>query len=259
MDQDQAMQNAGQQLGHEAAQADSNAQNTPQTQPQNAQQAQQPSPADSNATPEAKTRTQDAASTPAAATTPASTIQTGNVHQPTIAAPAGQSPPVKEWPRITLARGANGKLYNPAKGEPAPKAQSAALLKPVPVTTYDEAIPRERGIKGLSDIPKDWPKLPGSVSLSSEIGWVQANRLDVVKELPSGGVKVDLTKAYVPAPSKSALSWLETAIRNPSKFAELAAKQASNGQDEQEFIRRERMAIGEIRSILSEMMVDKGA
>jgi len=80
----------------------------------------------------------------------------------------------------------------------------------------------------------------------------------VVKEQPGRRTKVDLSKASVPAPSMSALSWLETSIRSYAKFVEVASKQASSGQDEAEFVRRERMAIGEIRAILGEMMPPAG-
>jgi len=69
---------------------------------------------------------------------------------------------------------------------------------------------------------------------------------------------VDLSKARSPAPSMGTLFWLETAIKNPAKFVEVASKQASSGQDEAEFVRRERMAIGEIRAILQEMMPPAG-
>lgn len=158
---------------------------------------------------------------------------------------------------VPLARGPNGKLYNPAKGPPPPqggKSEASALLESPPKPAQDNELqPRERGIKGLDVIPKDWPQLPGSVSLGVEVSWVQENRLAVVKELPSGAVKVDLTKAYGPAPSRSALSWLETSIRSYAKFIEVASKQASSGQDEAEFVRRERMQLGEIRALLEEM------
>jgi hypothetical protein len=132
----------------------------------------------------------------------------------------------------------------------------------IPKPNAEAELERKAGIRGLDAIPKGWPQLPSSVSLGQEIAWVQSERLLIVKEQPSGGIKVDLSKARSPAPSMSALSWLETSIRSYAKFVEVAAKQASSGQDEAEFVRRERMAIGEIRALLEEMKdagkVDKG-
>lgn len=161
---------------------------------------------------------------------------------------------------IPLARGPDGRLYNPAKGEPPPKAQSSAPTdsrKTLQRTDLEQADTLKGGIQGLDSIPKDWPELPGNVSLGVEIAWVQANRLYVVKEQATGRIKVDLSKARVPAPSAAALSWLETSIRSYAKFVEVASKQAGSGQDEAEFVRKERMQIGEIRAILAEMLVDK--
>ncbi len=118
---------------------------------------------------------------------------------------------------------------------------------------------RKAGMKGLDAIPKGWPVLPSSVSLGVEIGWVQSERLLVVKDQANGGIRVDLSKARTPAPSMSALSWLETSIRSYAKFIEVAAKTASSGVEEQEFIRRERMQIAEIDALLAEMELDDDA
>jgi hypothetical protein len=65
---------------------------------------------------------------------------------------------------------------------------------------------------------------------------------------------VDLSKAKTPAPSYSALSWLETSILFPSKFADISVKATASQDDEKEHIRREKLAIEEIRSLLSEML-----
>jgi hypothetical protein len=80
----------------------------------------------------------------------------------------------------------------------------------------------------------------------------------VVKEQSSGRVKVDLSKARFPAPSMSAIGWLETSIRSYAKFIEVASKQASSGQDEAEFVRKERMQIAEIDALLAEMYDEEG-
>ena len=111
-------------------------------------------------------------------------------------------------------------------------------------------------LKGLSDIPASWPTLPPNASLASELQWVQASRIDVVEELPSGGFVVHLDRADRPAPSKSALGWLETSIRAYSKFVDVAAKTTSQLEDEKEHVRRERLAIEDIRRLLGEMVAD---
>ena len=104
-------------------------------------------------------------------------------------------------------------------------------------------------IHGLSEIPAGWPTLPANASLQAEISWVSANRLRV-----RDGNGVDLSRALSPAPSYSALSWLETSILFPSKFADISVKATANQEDEQEHIRREKMAIEEIRGLLAEML-----
>lgn len=228
-----------------------------QTQPQEpAQPQQQPTPAQADSDAANRPGTQQTGQQQAQPT--ASTQGEGDVPPSSPAISSGrESPPLLAF-GVPLARGPDGRLYNPAKGEPKPKSDSVADLKPLPARTYDESPglgdSQKGGIQGLDSIPKGWGKLPPSVTLGVEIGWVQSERLLVVKELPTGRIKVDLSKASVPAPSMSALSWLETSIRSYAKFIEVASKQASSGQDEAEFVRKERMAIGEIRSILSEMM-----
>jgi hypothetical protein len=98
-------------------------------------------------------------------------------------------------------------------------------------------------------IPESWGELPDNASLQAEIAWVSANRLRV-----RAGSGVDLSKAKTPAPSYSALSWLETSILFPSKFADISVKATASQDDEKEHIRREKLAIEEIRSLLSEML-----
>jgi len=104
-------------------------------------------------------------------------------------------------------------------------------------------------IHGLSEIPAGWPTLPANASLQAEISWVSDNRLRV-----RDGNGVDLSRALSPSPSYSALSWLETSILFPSKFADISVKATANQEDEQEHIRREKLAIEEIRGLLAEML-----
>ena len=61
---------------------------------------------------------------------------------------------------------------------------------------------------------------------------------------------MDLSRALSPAPSYSALSWLETSILFPAKFADISVKATATQDDEKEDIRREKMAIAEIRRVL---------
>lgn len=109
-------------------------------------------------------------------------------------------------------------------------------------------------VHGLSDIPADWPQLPGNASLQAEIRWCQSNRLRVVEERASGVVVVHLDRARAPAPSWAALGWLETSIRVYSKYIDVVAKALKDEENEQEMVKRERMAIDEIRSLLAEMI-----
>jgi len=109
-------------------------------------------------------------------------------------------------------------------------------------------------VQGLGEIPPGWPPLPANASLAAEIGCVQANRLSVVEERPGGATIVRLERAHEPAPSRAAIGWLETAIRSYAKFVEVAAKATATAADEQVQVKRERMAIDEIRTLLAEMM-----
>jgi hypothetical protein len=120
-----------------------------------------------------------------------------------------------------------------------------------PVATEVEADTR---VQGLSQIPADWPQLPGNASLQAEIRWCQSNRLRVVEERANGLVVVHLDRARTPAPSWAALGWLETSIRAYSKYIDVVAKALKDEENEQEMVKRERMAIDEIRSLLAEML-----
>lgn len=134
----------------------------------------------------------------------------------------------------------------------APPEAVAAEPEPVEADEPPPApIPSDQGVPGLGTIPTDWPKLSANASLQAEIAWVSANRL-----LVRDGSGVDLSKALSPAPSYSALSWLETSILFPSKFADISVKATQNQEDEAQHVRREKLAIEEIRSLLAEMMED---
>lgn len=109
--------------------------------------------------------------------------------------------------------------------------------------------PIDTQVQGLSEIPPGWPQLPANAALPSEIAWVSANRLRV-----RDGNGVDLSRALSPAPSYSALSWLETSILFPSKFADISVRATAQTDDEAQHIRREKLAIEEIRGILKEML-----
>jgi hypothetical protein len=104
-------------------------------------------------------------------------------------------------------------------------------------------------VSGLCDLPEDWPELAANASLQLEISWVTANRLRV-----RDGNGVNLSRALSPAPSYSALSWLETSILFPAKFADISVRATQGQEDEREGIRREKLAIEEIRGRLAEML-----
>ena len=112
-------------------------------------------------------------------------------------------------------------------------------------------------VQWLGEIPDSWPDLPDNASLAAEIAWVQSQRLRIVEERPNGSTVVRLDRARSPAPSMAALGWLETSIRSYAKFIDVAAKATAQQQDEQANIRRERMAIDEIRGLLVEMHEDE--
>ena len=65
---------------------------------------------------------------------------------------------------------------------------------------------------------------------------------------------VDLSRALSPAPSHAAIGWLETSIRAYSKYCDIAARATAQLEDEREHVRRERIAIDDIRSLLAEMV-----
>jgi hypothetical protein len=108
-------------------------------------------------------------------------------------------------------------------------------------------------VVGLGSIPESWPPLPANAALVAEIGWVQANRLLVVNDR-GDSVEVDLSKARSPAPSYATLGWLETSIRAYTKFVDVAARVTATQENEQDMVRRERLAIDEVRRLLSEML-----
>jgi len=111
-------------------------------------------------------------------------------------------------------------------------------------------------VKGLQDVPRDWGELAENASLQAELAWVQSNRLVVVEE--RGNIsRVHLDRARSPAPSWAALGWLETSIRSYAKYVDVVARSLSNTQDHEEDVRRERMAIAEIRELLDEMHRDR--
>ncbi|MFZ4081124.1 MAG: hypothetical protein ACOYKN_07845 [Pirellula sp.] len=112
-------------------------------------------------------------------------------------------------------------------------------------------------VTGLSDIPASWGQLPANASLQAENAWCQANQLRVVEEKSNGATVVHLDLARTPAPSWSALGWLETSIRAYAKYVDVAAKVTAAQQNEQDMVRRERMAIDEIRGLLAEMLPDR--
>ena len=93
--------------------------------------------------------------------------------------------------------------------------------------------------------------------MSTEIGWVQANRLRIVEERPARATLAHLDQAMSPAPSWAALGWLETSIRSYAKFVDVAAKVSGSGDDESAVMRRERVAIAEMERLLEEMMEDE--
>jgi hypothetical protein len=129
----------------------------------------------------------------------------------------------------------------------------------VPGEGNPQGPPRDASqIRGLSDLPGDWPELPANASLSAEVGWVQANRLRIVEDQASGATSVHLDRALSPAPSWAALGWLETSIRSYAKFVDVAAKATAVDDGEGAVVRRERVALDDVLRLLDEMAPDDG-
>jgi len=151
--------------------------------------------------------------------------------------------------------------FPPESGEGANPEAVTPLIAPVAKSkAHDSALlpAADSGrIKGLSEIPAEWPELPENASLQAEIGWVQAQRLRIVEEQPSGATVVHLERAGSPAPSWAALGWLETSIRSYAKYVDVVARSLSTQQDERELVQRERLAIEEIHQLLRQMKADR--
>ena len=133
----------------------------------------------------------------------------------------------------------------PVEVEPAPEPE----VQVEPPAPDPPAVAPGDGLAGLGDLPDSWPVLPANASLQAEIAWTQANRLRVRQ-----GEGVDLGRALSPAPSYAALSWLETSILYPAKFADVAVKATQERQDDAEQVRRERLALLEVKDMLGEAM-----
>jgi len=154
----------------------------------------------------------------------------------------------KEWAYAELDL-----LYPPL---PKPEDKPATEAPP-PAKPANES---GRGrIQGLGEIPEHWPALQPNASLQSDIAWVQAQRLRVCEEKPTGAMVVHLARATAPAPSMSAIGWLETSIRSYAKFVDVATRTLASTDDDAEHIRRERMAIEEIKALLGEMIDERAA
>ena len=147
-----------------------------------------------------------------------------------------------------------GPVEYPVEFEPEP-VESAPVVQQLDDSSTESPapapIPTDDSVPGLRTLPASWGVLPANTSLQVEISWVSANRL-----LVRDGSGVDLSRALSPAPSYSALSWLETSVLFPSKFADISVKATQQNQDEKEHIRRERLSIEEIRGLLAEMLKD---
>ena len=133
-----------------------------------------------------------------------------------------------------------------------------ALAEKYPPQAQAEVAAVNVRVQGLGDIPASWPELADNASLQGELAWVQSNRLRVVEEKPSGATRIHLDRARSPAPSWAALGWLETSIRSYAKYIDIVAKSLATQQDEQELVRREKMAIEEVRGLLAEMLETEG-
>jgi len=148
-----------------------------------------------------------------------------------------------------------------AKGMKRDEAGAAAweaMAEAYPPLPEEDVAVDGRRVRGLQDIPSDWPDIPGNASLQAELRLVTANRLRVCAEEPGGVIRVRLERAECPAPSHAAIAWLDTAIRVYSKFVDICAKSLKDEVDEADMVRRERKSIEEVRRLLAEMREDNG-
>ena len=179
--------------------------------------------------PDAETRAQRHSPAPTPAQQPIQGVVTSLADGGTDSAPKNEEepPPIKR-PRDQYGFFLPGPI-KPAKAKPEPKEPS-----------------KPEGELGLGRIPGEWPQLPDNASLQAEIAWVQANRVSI---LENG--EPQLERATSPAPSRSALGWLETSIRAYSKYVDVVARTLAGAQDEQSEGRRELLALEEIEQLLS--------
>jgi len=144
--------------------------------------------------------------------------------------------------------------------DPRPRDQWGHFLpwpddnRPIPKPTQPSETAPTGELAGMGQIPVEWGVLPANASLAAEIGWVQANRLQIVEERGSSPAIVHLERARSPAPSLAALGWLETSIRSYAKYVDVVARSLSTVQDEQDQVRRERMRVSEVEAVLAESL-----
>lgn len=149
------------------------------------------------------------------------------------------------WKAAIAAFPPEGKKARVIMPEPADKHNGKAVDKSAEVLSGQ--------LQGLEKIPDTWGELPTNASQQAELGWVQANRLAMIEQKPSGATRVHLDKARAPAPSLAALGWLETSIRSYAKYVDVVARVLKDDQDEAEEVRRERIAQNDIAALLHEM------
>lgn len=164
----------------------------------------------------------------------------------------GSKEAAQQWVYSELDR-----MY-PPKAEIPIRIGNSDVSPLIPTKAISETASDTGQIQGLSDLPKGWPELPANASLSTEIGWVQANRLFMVTEAPGKATRVRLGKASTPAPSRAALGWLETSIRSYAKYVDVVAKASTGAEDEGAVMRRERRSVDEVRALLQEMQEAEG-
>lgn len=120
--------------------------------------------------------------------------------------------------------------------------------------TGEKPLNRYERATNIGSLPSNWPALQANASLAAEIAWVQSERLYIVKETPGKEPKVNLRRAHSPPPSRAALGWLETSVRNYAKYCDIAARVAGTQEGVDDHVRREKMAIADMRALLEEML-----
>jgi len=112
--------------------------------------------------------------------------------------------------------------------------------------------PAEKSYEGPLLLPPAWGELPAEAKWEDEVNWVYSN-LALCRETHKAGAKMNLNRALSHAPSIGAVTLMQFAVSNPTKFmSDLLPKAKREAEGESEMVQRERKSIAEIDQILQQ-------